>query len=101
MIDRAVKAIYRPYLANPCPENMPILSALHQALLDQPLPEADRVAQALDLYVSGSLNVFNHKTNVDIHNRLVAFDIKELGKQLKRLPGAGRLRGEVSRKMKL
>ena len=85
VIDRAVKAIYRPYLANPCPENMPILSNLHQALLDQHLPEADRVAQALDLYVSGSLNVFNHKTNVDIHNRLVAFDIKELGKQLKKL----------------
>ena len=79
VIDRAVKAIYRPYLASPCPENMPILSDLHQALLDQHLPEADRVAQALDLYVSGSLNVFNHKTNVDIHNRLVAFDIKELG----------------------
>ena len=56
VIDRAVKAIYRPYLANPCPENMPILSDLHQALLDQHLPEADRVAQALDLYVSGSLN---------------------------------------------
>ena len=85
VIDRAVKAIYRPYLASPCPENMPILSDLHQALLDQHLPEADRVAQALDLYVSGSLNVFNHKTNVDIHNRLVAFDIKELGKQLKKL----------------
>ncbi|RHV50776.1 PrgI family protein, partial [Faecalibacterium sp. OM04-11BH] len=85
VIDRAVKTIYRPYLANPCPENMPILSDLHQALLDQHLPEADRVAQALDLYVSGSLNVFNHKTNVDIHNRLVAFDIKELGKQLKKL----------------
>ena len=80
-----MKAICRPYLANPCPENMPILSDLHQALLDQHLPEADRVAQALDLYVSGSLNVFNHKTNVDIHNRLVAFDIKELGKQLKKL----------------
>ena len=80
-----MKAIYRPYLANPSPENMPILSDLHQALLDQHLPEAARVAQALDLYVSGSLNVFNHKTNVDIHNRLVAFDIKELGKQLKKL----------------
>ena len=85
VIDRCVHLIYRKYFANPCPENMPILSDLHQALLDQHLPEADRVAQALDLYVSGSLNVFNHKTNVDIHNRLVAFDIKELGKQLKKL----------------
>ena len=85
VIDRCVHLIYRKYFADPCPENMPILSDLHQALLDQHLPEADRVAQALDLYVSGSLNVFNHKTNVDIHNRLVAFDIKELGKQLKKL----------------
>ena len=77
--------IYRPYLADPRPENMPILSDLHQALLDQHIPEADRVAQALDLYVSGSLNVFNHRTNVDIESRIVAFDIKELGKQLKKI----------------
>ena len=81
-----MKAIYRPYLANPCPENMPILSDLHQALLDQHLPEADRVAQALDLYVNGSLNFFNHRTTVDIRNRLVCFDIKGLGKNLKK-PG--------------
>ena len=43
------------------------------------------MAQALDLYVNGSLNVFNHRTNVNIENRIVAFDIKELGKQLKKL----------------
>ena len=43
------------------------------------------MAQALDLYVSGSLNVFNHRTNIDIQNRIVAFDIKELGKQLKKI----------------
>ena len=47
--------------------------------------DLDRVAQALDLYVSGSLNVFNHRTNIDIKNRIVAFDIKELGKQLKKI----------------
>ena len=40
---------------------------------------------ALEIYVTGSLNVFNHRTNVDINNRLVCFDIKELGKQLKKL----------------
>ena len=85
VIDRAVQVIYRPYLADPRPENMPILSDLHKALLDQHIPEADRVAQALDLYVNGSLNVFNHRTNVNIENRIVAFDIKELGKQLKKL----------------
>ena len=48
--------------------------------------EADRVAQALDLYVNGSLNFFNHRTTVDIRNRLVCFDIKGLGKNLKK-PG--------------
>ena len=85
VIDRAVQVIYRPYLADPRPENMPILSDLHAALLAQHIPEADRVAQALDLYVSGSLNLFNHRTNIDITNRIVAFDIKSLGKQLKKL----------------
>ncbi len=47
--------------------------------------DAKRVAAALEIYVHGSLNVFNHRTNVDIRNRLVCFDIKELGKQLKTL----------------
>ena len=68
-----------------CKSEMPVLSDLHAALTAQHIPEADRVAQALDLYVSGSLNVFNHRTNVDIENRLVCFDIKDLGKQLKKL----------------
>lgn len=86
VIDRAVQMIYRPYFADPRPENMPVLSDLHDALTAQHVPEADRVAQALDLYVSGSLNFFNHRTTVDINNRLVCFDIKELGKNLKK-PG--------------
>ena len=86
VIDRAVQRIYQPYFADPRPENMPILSDLHAALTAQHLPEADRVAQALDLYVSGSLSLFNHRTNVDINNRFVCYDIKELGKNLKK-PG--------------
>lgn len=86
VIDRAVQMIYRSYFADPRPENMPVLSDLHDALTAQHIPEADRVAQALDLYVSGSLNFFNHRTTVDINNRLVCFDIQELGKNLKK-PG--------------
>ena len=86
VIDRAVQRIYQPYFADPRPENMPILSDLHAALTAQHLPEADRVAQALDLYVSGSLNFFNNRTTVDIDNRFVCFDIKELPKNLKK-PG--------------
>ena len=85
VIDRAVRNVYRPFLADPDPEKMPILGDLYNELLKQPEPEAARIAAALELYVSGSLNVFNHRTNVDINNRIVCFDIKELGKQLKSL----------------
>lgn len=85
IIDRAVRMVYNGYLADPKPENMPLLEDLWNEIQKQPEKEAQRVAAALELYVHGSLNVFNHRTNVDIHNRLVCFDIKELGKQLKQL----------------
>ena len=85
VIDRAVRNVYRPYLAAPDPVKMPILQDLYDELLKQPEPEAARIAAALELYVSGSLNVFNHRTNVELNNRLVCFDIKQLGKQLKKL----------------
>ena len=85
VIDRAVRNVYRPFLADPDPAKMPVLGDLYDELLKQPEPEAARIAAALELYVSGSLNVFNHRTNVELNNRLVCFDIKQLGKQLKKL----------------
>jgi len=85
VIDRSVRNIYREFLADPATEKMPILGDLYDELLRQPEPEAARVAAALELYVTGSLNVFNHRTNVELTNRLVCFDIKSLGKQLKKL----------------
>ena len=85
IIDRCVRLIYRKYLENPVPENMPILEDLYNCILEQEETEAKRIATALEIYVKGSLNVFNHRTNVDISNRLVCFDIKELGKQLKKI----------------
>ena len=85
VIDRCVRNVYRPYLAARDPERMPILQDLYDELLKQPEPEAKRIAAALELYVSGSLNVFNHRTNVVLEKRLVCFNIKELGKQLKQL----------------
>ncbi len=85
VIDRAVINVYREYLADPQPEKMPIFGYLYDEIKKQPEAEAQRIASALELYVHGSLNIFNHRTNVDIHNRLVCFDIKELGKQLKKL----------------
>ncbi len=85
VIDRCVRMVYQAYLNEPRPENVPVLGDLHRILLEQPEKEARLIATALEIYVSGSLNVFNHRTNVNIQNRLVCFDIKELGKQLKKL----------------
>ncbi len=85
VIDRCVHQIYQKYFEDPRPENMPILQDLYEALLTQEEKEARHVATALEIYVSGSLNLFNHRTNVDVQNRFVCYDIKELGKQLKKI----------------
>ena len=85
VIDRCVHQIYQNYFNDPRPENMPLLEDLYFALLAQEEKEAHHVATALEIYVKGSLNLFNHRTNVDIENRLVCYDIKELGKQLKKI----------------
>ena len=85
IIDRCVRLVYRNYLNDPRPENMPILGDLYEELRKQDEKEAQYIATALEIYVTGSLNVFNHQTNVDVHSRVVAYDIKELGKQLKKI----------------
>lgn len=85
VIDRCVHQIYQHYFEDPKPENMPLLEDLYHALLQQEEKEAHRVATALEIYVKGSLNLFNHRTNVDVNNRFVCYDIKELGKQLKKI----------------
>ncbi|WP_235380045.1 VirB4-like conjugal transfer ATPase, CD1110 family [Pseudoflavonifractor phocaeensis] len=85
VIDRCVHQIYQKYFEDPRPENMPILEDLYDALMAQEEKEGRHVATALEIYVKGSLNLFNHRTNVDIQNRLVCYDIKELGKQLKKI----------------
>jgi len=85
IIDRCVRLVYQDYLNDPKPENMPILGDLYDTLRKQAEKEAQYIATALEIYVSGSLSVFNHRTNVDINNRIVCFDIRELGKQLKKI----------------
>ncbi len=85
VIDRCVRTIYRSYINDPCPENMPILEDLYNELRRQEEKEAQYIATALEIYVHGSLNVFNHRTNINIQSRVVSFDIKELGKQLKKI----------------
>ena len=85
IIDRCVRLVYQKYLTDPCPENTPILEDLYNLLRSQEEKDAQYLATALEIYVTGSLSVFNHRTNVDIQNRIVCYDIKELGKQLKKL----------------
>lgn len=82
IIDRCVRMVYRKYLSDPKPENMPILGDLYDCLRKQEEKEAQFVATALEIYVDGSLNVFNHRTDVDVSNRVVCYDIKELGNLL-------------------
>jgi type IV secretory pathway VirB4 component len=84
--------VYREFFADaaanggkPDPAKMPILEDLYNELQAQPEVEAKRVAAALELYVHGGLNIFNKRTNVNIQNRIVCFDIKSLEKNLKKL----------------
>ena len=85
IIDRCVRLVYKDYLNDPRSENMPILEDLYDLLRKQDEKEAQYIATALEIYVTGSLNVFNHRTTVNINNRIVCYDIKELGKQLKKI----------------
>lgn len=85
VIDRCLPIVYQKYFENPVPENMPVLGDLYDCLRKQEEPQAQRIATALEIYVNGSLKVFNHQTNVRLDSRIVCFDIKDLGKQLKKL----------------
>ena len=85
VIDRCLPIVYQKYFEDPVPENMPTLGDLYSTLRAQTETQAQRIATALEIYVNGSLRVFNHRTNVQLDNRIVCFDIKDLGKQLKKL----------------
>ena len=85
IIDRCIDIIYDDYFRDPSPEKMPILEDLYNALRKQEEREAQSLATALEIYVTGSLNVFNHRTSVNINSRIVVYDIKQLGKQLRKL----------------
>ncbi len=85
VIDRCLPKLYQNYFDNPVPENMPVLEDLYKMLKSQEEKVGKKLATEMEIYVFGSLNVFNHRTNVDTSNRVVCYDIKELGKQLKKI----------------
>ena len=82
IIDRCMANVYRSYMVD-YSGNPPTLKELHAELLSQNEPEARDVALAIELFTSGSLNVFAHQTNVDMNRRIMLYDILDLGKQLK------------------
>ncbi|MFZ5967629.1 MAG: VirB4-like conjugal transfer ATPase, CD1110 family [Bacillota bacterium] len=82
LIDRCTASVYRKYLQSNFKDNPPTLQDFHAELLKQDEPEAQEIALAIELFTSGSLNTFAKPTNVDVNNRLICYDILDLGKQL-------------------
>ena len=85
VIDRCVRLVYRELALGLEGAKMPLLQSLYEELLKQPEPEAKRVATALELYCTGSLNLFNHPTNVDLSSRVVCIVLKGLGENLRKI----------------
>ena len=85
VIDKCVQRIYKNFIeSKPTAEKMPLLSDLQNELKKEG-EVALRVSNSLEMFVNGSQNLFNHHTNIDMQNRLICFDIKELGNQLKKV----------------
>ena len=85
VIDRCVRLVYRELALGIGSGDMPLLQDLYEELLKQPEPEARRVATALELYCTGSLNLFNHPTNVQTDARVVCIVLKGMGENLRKI----------------
>ena len=85
VIDRCVRQVYRELTLGIGDGSMPLLQDLYEELLKQPEPEARRVATALELYCTGSLNLFNHPTNVNLDSRVVCIVLKGMGENLRKI----------------
>lgn len=83
IIDDCIDEIYEPYLKSLDPNDMPTFAEFYEALKKQDHPQANDLALALRRYTKGKLSVFSNRTNIDIDNRLIVFDTKDLGTQLK------------------
>ena len=85
VIDRCVRLVYRELALGLETAKTPILQDLYDLLCQQPEPEARRIATALELYCTGSLNMFNFPTNVDLNSRVTCFVLKNLGENLRKI----------------
>ncbi len=80
IIDRCITLVYRESQVS---GETPTLATLRDKLLEQPEKEAQQIALSLELYTTGSLDIFGHQSNVDLDKRIVVFDLHALGSQLK------------------
>ena len=85
VIDRCVRMVYREIALGIGDGKMPLLQDLYELLCQQPEPEAKRIATALELYCTGSLNLFNHHTNVSVDKRIVCIVLKGMGENLRKI----------------
>lgn len=88
IIDRCVTLTYLPYFnGNPKSKKnqMPTFPDFWNVLRQQPEPEAHQLAVAIERYVTGNLNLFSHQSSVNLNNRIICFDVRDLGKQMKTL----------------
>ena len=82
IIDRCTAKVYRVYQQGNYQGVPPTLQDFREELLKQPEEEAKQIALAIELFTNGSLNTFAKNTNVDTNNRIICYDILDLGKQL-------------------
>ena len=81
IIDRCVRKLYID-IARSKEKYIPVMSDFYDILMAQPEDEAKDIALSLELFVNGSLNIFNHQTNVDVDNRFTVYGIRDLGTEL-------------------
>ena len=81
IINRCVRRLYIEIARNR-EKYIPIMSDFYEILMSQPEDEAKDIALSLELFVNGSLNIFNHQTNVDVDNRFTVYGIRDLGMEL-------------------
>jgi len=82
LIDRCTANVYKEYMQRGYKGKVPTLRDFREELMKQKEPEAKEIALAIELFTDGSLNTFAKETNVDVNNRLICYDILDLGKQL-------------------
>lgn len=85
VVDRCVRLVYRDIALGLHVGKKPVLQDLYELLCEQPESEAKRIATALELYCTGSLNLFNHETNVNLNSRVVCFVLKGMGEGLRKI----------------